>query len=165
MKTTTVDILVSLLVFLVHTTLLKFLILAEIAPDVSLVWIVYLALRRGQTAGTIAGFLIGLLFDLVGGESGMLGLAALAKTTAGFTAGFFYNENKMFQTLGGYQFILIVALASAVHNLIYFLIFLQGSGLSWAAMIFRYGIPTTLYTTATALIPMFIVARRTVSHL
>jgi len=93
----------------------------------------------------------------------MLGLAALAKTFAGFTAGYFYNENKTHNTLGGYQFIVIVAIASVVHNTLYFIIFLQGSGLSWMQSVLSYGMPTTAFTAAVALLPMFAFARKYLS--
>jgi len=40
-----------------------------------------------------------MVVDLLSGADGMLGLSALAKTIAGFVAGYFYNENKTLQTL------------------------------------------------------------------
>jgi len=67
------------------------------------------------------------------------------------------------QTLGGYQFLLITALVSLVHNVIYFLLFLQGSGLVWSAMLMGHGIPATIYTVAVALLPMFAFARKVLS--
>ncbi len=153
-------ILLSILFVLLQTTLARYLAIESIAPDLLLIWVVYLALREGQSAATIAGFFLGLLFDLVSGKDGMLGLAALAKTTAGFVAGYFYNENKVTQILGGYQFILVTAIASIVHNVIYFIIFLQGTEVGWLDAVVLYGLPTTLYTAALALLPMFVFSRR-----
>ena len=54
------------------------------------------------------------------------GLMAMTKTIAGFIAGYFYNDNITTQTLGSYRFVLIVLLASFVHNLFFYGIFLQG---------------------------------------
>jgi rod shape-determining protein MreD len=147
----------------VQTTVTRFLAIQGIVPDIVLIWIVYLAIRRGQISGTLAGFFLGLTLDLIGGADSMLGLGALTKTIAGFIAGYFYNENKMFQTLGGYQFILIVALTSAVHNSVFFLLFLQGSGLSWSKILVDHGASTMVYTTALALLPMFAFARKVLS--
>ena len=158
-----VDILLSLLFILLHTTLIKYLAIGTIAPDILLLWIVYLAIREGQIAGTTAGFFIGLVLDLFSGKDGMLGLAALSKTVGGFFAGYFYNENKTFQTLGGYQFILGVVVVSIAHNLVYFLIFLQGSEVTLWDAILLYGMPTTLYTAAMGLLPMFAFARKYLS--
>jgi rod shape-determining protein MreD len=156
-------ILVSLLLLLLSTTLVKFLAINEIVPDILLVWIVYIAIREGQIAGMTAGFLLGLVVDLLSGPDGMTGVSALAKTVAGFLAGYFYNENKTLQTLGGYQFIVAIGIVSLVHNVIYFLIFLQGTDMSWWRMILVYGVPTMLYTAAIGLLPMFAIARKYLS--
>ena len=161
MRRTAADIALTLLFIVLQTTLARYLAVAGLSPDIALIWIVYLALRRGQIAGTVAGFCTGLVLDLLSGSDGMLGLAALAKTTAGFTAGYFYNENKTMQTLGSYRFILIILTVALVHNLIYFIIFLQGSGVHWYQAIVLYGVPAAVYTTALGLIPTFVFARRT----
>lgn len=156
-------VLLSLLLILFSTTVLRFLAVSDILPDLLLVWIVYIAIREGQIPGMTAGFLIGLLLDLVSGPDGMLGLHALCKSIAGFLAGYFYNENKTIQTLGGYQFIVAVALVSIVHNVVYFLIFLQGTDMQSWKIILRFALPTTVYTAAVGLLPMFVVARKFVS--
>jgi rod shape-determining protein MreD len=153
-------IVLSILIVLLQTTLARYLAIETIAPDLLLIWVVYLALREGQTAATTAGFFLGLLFDLISGNDGMLGLAALCKTMAGFAAGYFYNENKISQILGGYQFVLVVAVASIVHNVLYFIIFLQGTEVGWLDAVVLYGFPTTVYTAALALLPMFAFSRR-----
>jgi rod shape-determining protein MreD len=160
MRQTAGYILFSILLVLLQTTLVRYLAIETAAPDLLLIWVAYLALREGQSVGTTAGFFIGLLFDLMSGMDGMLGLAALTKTVAGFVAGYFYNENKIVQILGGYQFILVVAIASIVHNVLYFIIFLQGSEVGWFDAVVLYGLPTTLYTAALALLPMFVFSRR-----
>ncbi len=153
----------STVVFLLDTKLIKFLSIGDIVPDILVIWIVYIAIREGQMAGTIVGFAIGITLDLLSGHDGMLGLGALVKTLAGFTAGYFYNENKTLQTLGGYQFLLALTVVSLVHNLIYFLILLQGTDISpWGAIAF-YGVPTTIYTAAFGLLPMFAFARKYLS--
>jgi rod shape-determining protein MreD len=152
--------LLSVLFVTVDSTLVKFLAMANIVPDILLIWIVYLAIREGQIAATTAGFLIGLAMNLAGTMNSMIGLAPLAKTLAGFVAGYFYNENKIYNTLGSYQLIIIVAIASMVHNIAYFIIFLQGSGLNWMQSVLYYGVPSTTYTAAVALVPMFAFARK-----
>jgi rod shape-determining protein MreD len=164
MRRILIDVLVCLAVIVAHTTLSKFIAIGGIVPDIPLILVVYLALRRGQIVGTVVGFGMGLALDLLGGTESMLGLSALAKTSAGFIAGYFYNENKMSQILGGYQFVVIVTLASAVHNLLYFLVFLQGSGINWTMTLLRYGLPTTLYTAAVSVIPMFVSARKNLAQ-
>ena len=160
MRQTFIDIVLTILFVLLQTTLTQYLAVWGLSPDIALIWIVYLALRRGQITGTVAGFFTGLVLDLLSGNDGMLGLAALSKTAGGFMAGYFFNENKTLQTLGSYRFILIILSVSLVHNLIYFIIFLQGSGAHWWQAILLYGIPAALYTAAVGLIPAFVFARR-----
>lgn len=160
MRQTFIDIALTLMVVLLQTTIAQYLAVAGFSPDIALIWIVYLSIRRGQITGTVAGFFVGLVLDLLSGNDGMLGLAALSKTVGGFTAGYFFNENKTVQTLGSYRFVLIILSVSLVHNLIYFIIFLQGSGAHWWQAILLYGVPAALYTAAVGLIPTFVFARR-----
>jgi rod shape-determining protein MreD len=154
------DMALTLVVMLLHTTVVPFLAIGDVVPDLPLILVITVAILRGQIPGTIAGFLIGIGLDLLSGEDGVIGLSALTKTAAGFLAGFFYNENKTYQTLGGSQFLVIVLLAGAVHNVLYFVIFLQGSGFSWSWILLRYGLPALLFTAAAGLVPMFWIGRR-----
>lgn len=151
-------VLYTLLLITFQTTIVSFTSIANIIPDVMLIWIVYLAVTEGQIPATLYGFGIGLLLDLVSGQ--FLGLSALSKTVAGFLAGYFYHENKIEINLANYQFLLFVGIASLAHNLIYFIIFTQGSDVGLLTAVFRFGLFSTLYTTFVAFIPMFIHARR-----
>ncbi len=150
----------SLLLILLHTTLVNTVTLGTAVPDVLLIWIVYLAIQFGQIAATLLGFSIGLLMDLLSGHDGMLGLAALSKSLAGFLAGYFYQENKTEQTLSSARFVVAVGLAALLHNAIYFFIFLRGSDVGWWQAIAWHGVPSTLYTTALSIIPMSVFRRR-----
>lgn len=151
-------VLYTLLLITFQTTIVSFTSIANIIPDVMLIWIVYIAVTEGQIPATLYGFGIGLLLDLISGQ--FLGLSALSKTVAGFLAGYFYHENKVEINLANYQFLLFVGIASLAHNLIYFIIFTQGSDVSLLTAVFRFGLFSTLYTTFVASIPMFIHARR-----
>ncbi len=158
-------VLFSCLLVLLQTTLVRYLAVGTVGPDILVIWLVYLAMREGQATATVAGFFLGLAVDLLSGSDSMIGLAALSKTVAGFTAGFFHNENKILQNLGGFQFPLITAVVSLVHNMLYFIVFLQGTDAGWLNAVTLYGAPATLYTTALTLIPMFVFARRLRSQL
>ena len=155
--------LVTFLLFLIHSFLVSYLTIIHVVPDILLIWIVYLAIRRGQLAGTVAGFAIGLLLDLSSGEASMLGLAALTKSIGGFVAGYFFNENRMFQILGSYKFVVAVGVIALVHNTLYFLIFLQGTSIVMWDILLQYALPASLYTALLALLPMFIFARKHIS--
>ena len=151
-------ILITLLLVTFQTTIVSFTSIANIIPDIMLIWIVYLAVTQGQIPATIYGFAIGLFLDLISGQ--FLGLSALSKTIAGFLAGYFFHENKIEINLANYQFLIIVGIASIAHNLIYFVVFTQGSDVDLLTAVFRFGLFSSLYTTFVATIPMFIHARR-----
>ncbi len=150
--------LVALILIVIQTQIVRLLSLEGITPDILTIWIVYLALKNGQFAATIWGFAVGLLFDLTTGS--FIGLSALTKTVCGFTAGFFYSENKTPLTLGSYRYLVIVLIASLVQNTLYFLIYTQGSEIGLLRAVFQVGLATTFYTATLTLIPMFAFARR-----
>jgi rod shape-determining protein MreD len=132
--------------------------LQGITPDILAIWVIYLALKEGQLYGTIWGFSIGLLFDL--STANFIGLSALTKTICGFLAGYFHNENKTRLTLGSYRFLLIVLFTSLIHNIVYFVIFTQGTEIGLLRTIFQFSAITTLYTATFSLLPMFAFSRR-----
>ena len=149
---------VVLALVVVQSTFMPYVSIGGFIPDLLLIWVAYTAIRRGQVEGMLAGFLAGLLQDTVATQ--LFGLAALSKTIAGFLGGYFHNENKTDQILGSYQFLMIVGMCSLVHNLIFFLIFLQGTNgaLVWTAL--QYSAATTAYTGAISALPMFVFARK-----
>ncbi|HTR80462.1 MAG TPA: rod shape-determining protein MreD [Bacteroidota bacterium] len=150
--------LLTILLLVVQTTIIPFVSIENIVPDLLLIWIVLIAIQLGQIPATVAGFAIGLVIDLVSGH--FIGLSALSKTVAGFFAGYFFNENKRDMTLGSYQFLIIVGLTSLIHNIIYFVIFVQGSDVSFWTAIFRFGLFSTVYTIALAVLPVFAFSRK-----
>jgi rod shape-determining protein MreD len=150
--------LVALGLLLLQTTFLPFLSVGSYLPDIFLIWIVYIAISRGQVEATITGFVAGLMQDAVTIQ--LFGLMALTKTIAGFIAGYFYNDNITAQTLGSYRFVLIVLLASFVHNIFFFGIFLQGIQDSVFLTMIEFSIASSLYTGVLALLPMFTFVRK-----
>ncbi len=149
---------VLIILLVVQTVFVPFMILRGVVPDVLLIWVVYIALRRGQVEATVVGFIVGLLQDVTATQ--FLGLAALAKTIAGFAAGYFYNENQTEQTLSSYRFVMIVVVCSLIHNVVYFTIFLQGAGVPLVSTMLQFSFTTALYTSALSFLPMFAFARK-----
>ena len=68
-----------------HSTLAPTLRVAGVAPDLPLILVVLLALRRGPEFGCLAGFAAGLLQDATSG--GLIGIQALTKGMVGFVIG------------------------------------------------------------------------------
>jgi len=148
----------AFLLIMIQTKIVNIISLEGITPDLLIIWLVYVAIINGQMTATIWGFTTGIMFDLVTGN--FIGLSALSKTVAGFTAGYFYGENKATMTLGSYRYVIIVLLISMVHNSIYFAVFTRGSEIGIWRAIFQYGLASTFYTAAVTLLPMFIFARK-----
>jgi len=149
---------VALLLLVFQTATARLLSVEGVAPDFLSIWIVYLALKEGQLSATLWGFGIGLGLDLVAGN--FWGLSALTKTVCGFVAGYFYNEHKTRLVLGSYRFLLIIITATFIQNLVYFVIFTQGSDIPLWQVLFQYGLSTTLYSAAFSLVPIFVFSRK-----
>jgi rod shape-determining protein MreD len=68
-----------------QATLAPALRIGDVAPDIPLIIVVLLALRRGPEFGCVGGFAAGLLQDTAGG--GLLGVQACTKAVIGFVIG------------------------------------------------------------------------------
>lgn len=76
-------------VVLLQTTVLGIVAVGGVTPDLQLILLVFLALRRGSMSGQLAGFAGGLLEDLV--SLAPLGFHALVRTLVGFTSGLLHG--------------------------------------------------------------------------
>ncbi|MBU1299387.1 MAG: rod shape-determining protein MreD [Bacteroidetes bacterium] len=151
-------ILTSIFLIVVQTTVIRYLSLEGIIPDLLLIMIVYISITEGQISGTLYGFGIGLLFDIITGD--VIGISSLSKSMAGFISGYFFNENKIELTMGSYRFLLILLFVSSIHNLIYFLIYVQGSEISTLYAISKVGLTSALYTTTVSILMVLVFARK-----
>ena len=80
-----------------QATLAPALRVGDIAPDLPLIVVVLLALRRGPEFGCVAGFAAGIVQDAAGG--GLIGVQALTKALAGFAIGALGGELRVTQPL------------------------------------------------------------------
>jgi rod shape-determining protein MreD len=138
----------------VQFSLLNFVVVQGITPDLLLILCVWISIREGRFTGTIAGFLIGLVLDIITFD--LVGVNAFTKTIAGFIAGSFYQEGKEQSLLHGLKFLLIVFISSFVHNSIYFFFYIKLSSITLLTFFLEYGVAFSLYTTVFAVIPMLI---------
>lgn len=115
---------VAFLLGLAQKFFLDRLLLYGAAPDALIIWAVFIARREGQSVGTTAGFLIGLMMDLL---RGTLGSDALSKTVSGFSAGFFRESDR---PNAQSEFLLATAIAS-VSGIVAFNLVSYGFTLAW----------------------------------
>jgi rod shape-determining protein MreD len=149
---------IALVLLLLQMILVPFISIEGMIPDLLLIYVVFVAIKRGQIEATLTGFCVGFAQDLTALH--FLGLAALAKTIAGFTTGYFFNENKTDLTMGTYRFIGVVLLGAMVHNIIYTIIFFQGRVMSPLVSIIQYSIGTSVYTGLLSALLMFYMAHQ-----
>lgn len=77
------------LVVLLQTTVLEIISIRKVTPDLQLILITFIALRRGSMSGQITGFCGGLLEDLT--SLSPLGFHAIVRTLLGFCAGLMHG--------------------------------------------------------------------------
>jgi rod shape-determining protein MreD len=71
--------------------------IGDVLPDLPLIVVALLALRRGPEFGCVAGFAAGLLQDAASG--GLIGVQAFTKALAGFAVGALGSELRVTQPL------------------------------------------------------------------
>lgn len=147
------DYIYAILIFIPLTvlqlTIIPLISFNQIAPDLILIVLVYYTLKLGQIHGTILGFIMGLLFDLVSG--GVLGSAMFAKTLSGFLTGYFYNENKMEFNLNSFMLLLIIFGVGSIDSVIYTFFSTTETNTSLFMLIFVQGLLPGLYSAVVSL--------------
>jgi len=134
----------------VQAAIVPFITVNGIYPDLLIIFLVYLSLRKGQVFGTVSGFVIGFFFDIFTG--GMLGAAMFSKTLAGFTAGYFFNENKVQYNLNSYLFVLIVLFCGALDSMFYQILISKNIEINFPVLFFKQSILPAAYTSIISLI-------------
>ncbi len=86
-----------------------------------------------------------------------------SKTLAGFTAGYFFNENKIQYNLNSYLFILIVFFCEALDSMFYQLLISNKIEINFAVLFFRQSILPAAFTTVISLIWIIFKPKREVS--
>jgi rod shape-determining protein MreD len=129
---------------IIQTTMVPFISINGITPDLILILLVFYTIRNGQIYGTVLGFAYGFLFDIITGS--LLGSTMLSKTIAGFIAGYFTNENKREIYFKTYIFVLIVLLCSIVDLIINTFLSSIELNTSIVLLLFEQGVLPGIYT-------------------
>ncbi|HET6349469.1 MAG TPA: rod shape-determining protein MreD [Candidatus Krumholzibacteria bacterium] len=114
--------------------------IGAVEPDFVVVCVVLFGLQRGPIAGSLFGFVVGLVVDL--GHPGTLGLNGLTKSIVGYAAG-----RMGAATSPGVLILFVVFLvASFMHDVIYLLVYMWPHlGTAFVSM-FTVALPSALYT-------------------
>lgn len=97
-----------------QTTLARFLVRGNVAVDLVLVAVVYVALTSGPVTGMFCGAVAGLIQDAL--SSGLIGIGGLSKTVVGFLAGIIGTQFIVTHSLP--RFVVFFG-ATAVHAAIF----------------------------------------------
>jgi rod shape-determining protein MreD len=125
-------------------------------PDLVLVGVVLMGIKRGRMEGMISGFVAGIILDMMSGS--FLGLLSLIYTIMGFASGFFREPKDKEKVLTRKQFILLISIISIISNFIYYQIyFLTASSVhSFLEIIYIYVLPGAAYTVLVSIIYVII---------
>jgi rod shape-determining protein MreD len=89
-----------------------------IAPDVMVVAVIAVALRRGGTIGAVVGIAAGLLSDLLPPSASLLGVSAISFGVVGGLTGWFASRDKLRNQFNYWRAVGLTVIASVVAILI-----------------------------------------------
>ncbi len=157
-----IPILIFFPLLLIQTTIMPFIQISGVVPDLILILLVFYSINNNQIYGTVLGFIFGFLFDIIAGI--LLGSGMISKTIAGFTAGYFSSETKRDVYLRSFSFSLIVLLCSFIDSILYsfFSASISAADISTNLILlfFEQGMLPGFYTAIISLIIVFFSPRR-----
>jgi len=143
-----------LLAFVLQASIVGYLSLGEIRPDLILGALVYVAMARRPAHSTVAGFLTGLFQDLSFG--GAIGINALCKCLIAFSVSL--ASQSMFKERLWTQVVLLF-LAVLVHDLVYFSLLYTGNISNIGLAILRVSLGSAVLTAVASPVYDFVVRR------
>lgn len=132
--------------------LLSNLRLWDVWPDVVLLYVAYVALRRGRVAGATAGFGAGLAMDFIVSGGLNLGLNAILKTVMGFVIGLFRSEQGDNLRLTPVQAFVGAFVIAVVHNGLLTIVLALDQSTRTPFLVFGLWLGGALYTAVVALV-------------
>ena len=133
--------LLTVLTLIAQVALVPRIAISGIRPDLTVLLVVLAGMRGGPITGTLVGFFLGLLQDLLVPQT--LGMNALAKAVVGWQVG---KISRQLAAEGPPLYLGLVAAAVLVHDFIYLLCFTRLDLGRFFVMFFTHAIPTAIYT-------------------
>jgi len=133
--------LLALLTLIAQVAVIPRIAILGIRPDLTVLLVVLAGLRGGPITGTLFGFLLGLLQDLLVPET--LGMNALAKAIVGWQAGKLSGQLALD---GPPLYLGLITAAVLVHDFVYLLCFTRLDIGRFFATFFTHALPTAIYT-------------------
>ena len=133
--------------------------IAGVVPDVVLLFVTVVAVKRGRLAGAVAGFSAGLLMDLLLNPA-TLGVNALVKTAVGYVVGLFPSDQGANTTFAPPQAFAGALVVSVVHNGLVTIALALSEGTRTPFLIAGVWIGGALYTAVVAAVASLFSTRR-----
>ncbi len=123
----------------------------KIFPDLVVIMVTYIGIKKGKIIGCLSGFFAGILLDILAGS--FIGLSALSYTIAGFIAGFFFNTKES-KPIKMNNLLSIIALTVFVSSFIYYEIYFVSSSFTFGffEVIYKFVATTMAYTVLVSII-------------
>ncbi len=137
---TSVLVFITILVLILQSSVVQSFELFGATPDLRIIWVVMIALKRGSIVGASVGFFSGLVLDVYGLEH--LGATALAGAVMGYLAGL-ANEHVI--ELDRYSKLFFLGLFFLGHDVLFFFT-VKSSEMSFLEMLSIKTMPNGLYT-------------------
>jgi rod shape-determining protein MreD len=153
-----VPLFVFIPVALIQLTVIPFIAIQEVVPNLILIAVVYFSISNGQIFGTITGASYGLLFDLISGN--LVGSHMLSKTVAGFVAGYFSGETRREKYLYTYSFTLVVLISALADAMIFSFFSVIDFNTNFILALFNYALLPSIYTSIVSILVVVIPYKR-----
>lgn len=153
LKTTLKWFALFFIAFVLQSTLMPFVSIYSIKPDLLVLVLFMLATKTGIMPAVYVGFFIGLSQDVY--SPLILGQNALAKTVAGFFAGLFNEKVMRLDPIVQSIILVLTVILSETVFLIVEIVKSSGSLQSFGTEMFTAVLPRALYTLLFGVIPIF----------
>lgn len=148
MKRVVVDIIFVIICFLLQTTVFQWWALANVSPNLLLVFVSSVGFMQGKNEGLLVGFFSGLLVDVCYGD--LLGFYALIYMFVGYLNGFFqtifYDEDLKLPMI-------LITVSDLLYGVIvYFFLFALRNRTDFFYYLSRVIVPEVVYTVVVTIV-------------
>lgn len=153
--TRTILIVAAVLLALVRLIVEPNISLAGVTPDILFILVCIIGFARGSTTGVIAGFIIGLIADLLGLTP--IGLSSLLFCVTGYLTGTFDRNLFEEEVRTPILMLAVTALVYHIAKAIFMTIF--GMVESFGTTLLQIALPGTLYTIVVGALVILLISR------
>jgi rod shape-determining protein MreD len=153
-----VPLFVFIPVVLVQLTVIPFISIQGVVPNLVLIAVVYFSISNGQIFGTVTGASYGLLYDLISGN--LVGSNMLSKTVAGFIAGYFSGETRREKYLYTYSFTLVVFISALIDSMIFSFFSVIDFNTNFLQALLNHSLLPSIYTSVVSILVVVIPYKR-----